>query len=90
MSEDEAYLLEIAAATQIDKPMLSQQLRAAGDNEAKIFAQLLDPAKRHNLLMTKFHDFVPPALRQTLEVPKKVSKDFNKLRSAKFISMVSC
>ncbi|KAJ9474499.1 hypothetical protein PHBOTO_004976 [Pseudozyma hubeiensis] len=87
VTEDEVYLFELASATQIDKSSLSQQLRAAGDNKAKIFVQLLDPVKRHDMLSKQFHDFVPQSLRQTLEVPKKVGKNFNKTRSKKFIKM---
>ncbi|GAC98091.1 hypothetical protein PHSY_005680 [Pseudozyma hubeiensis SY62] len=88
VTEDEIYLLELASATQIEKSSLSQQLRAAGDNKAKIYVQLLDPVKRHDMLSKQFHDFVPHSLRQTLEVPKRVGKDFNKSRSQRFIAMV--
>lgn len=39
--------------------------------------------------MKEFADFVPHSVRQTLDVPKRVSKDFVKDRAEKFVEVVS-
>ncbi|CDS00355.1 uncharacterized protein SPSC_00873 [Sporisorium scitamineum] len=87
LSEDDAYMQDLAQATQVKPDVLRQRLRAPGDNREKVLAQLLDSGKRSDLRMKKFGDFIHPSVRNTLDVPKKVSKDFFKNRAKKFVDL---
>ncbi|TKY88662.1 hypothetical protein EX895_002293 [Sporisorium graminicola] len=87
MSEDDAYLADLAQATQVKADVLSQRLKSPGENREKLFAQLLDPGKRSELRMKKFSDFVHPNDRHTLDVSKWESKSFIKKRAKKFVDL---
>ncbi|CBQ69157.1 conserved hypothetical protein [Sporisorium reilianum SRZ2] len=57
LSEDDAYLHDLAQATQLKADVLSQRLRSPGENREKLLAQLVDPVKRSDVRMKKFGNF---------------------------------
>ncbi len=54
-----------------------------------LFATLLDPVKRSDFRSKDFAEFVHPMMRNSVEVPKNVSKQFVRSRAAKFLDLVS-
>lgn len=94
--EDAALLREIAVAAVAASQAAAedestgrrrQQRNGSSNGLDDFFAQLLDPAKRYDMRRRKYSEFVHPRDRQTLDVPKKVSKGFIKTRAEKFMRL---
>lgn len=101
LTKDTALLHDIAkaamqasqAVADAEEPMRLSPRRAmnglAQDTPETLFAILLDPAKRSDLLSKQYANFVNPIFRNQLSVPKKISKAFIKRRADRFVDLVS-